>query len=121
MHTKQFAIDYLNGLADGKMPADVDMGLCGNLEDHTCVSIELAHALMDTMDRWPEGTGSQYYPVPCPSCSGRSRDAAKHLYLDTWHFWKDTPYGNSRRRLCKWLADELANGNIKVEEEDKHE
>lgn len=122
MNTKQFAIDYLNGLADGCMPASAAAGLCGNLEDHSRIPEELAWALHAAMAHWPEGTGSNDYPVPSLIPSATVDDAAAaYLSARGDSRWANTSYGDSRRRLCKWLADELANGNIKVEEESYYE
>ena len=48
--------------------------------------------------RWPEGTGSFFFPVPHPTLS--PMDAFRKI-CNLWD--KSTPYGQARWRLLEWL------------------
>lgn len=112
-------IDHLKGLADGTIePLDTESGLCSELyyfiEEYLGLSkprwfdFKCGH-LRDTFKKWPKSSGSTAYPVPNPDCVVGEYfvDQAEDIYEERVNLWADDEYGNLRRELCTFVADEL--------------
>lgn len=111
---KKYLIDLSNGIG-----ADPDRdGICShinnfwyfsNLLRRTSSPFNIVYRLSPF---WSEYSGSPGYPVPC-----RGYDSAIEAYEDISpaEFWSGE-YGDSRKRLCKFLADQLGQLLILVEQ-----
>lgn len=92
---------HLRKLGTGEvLPVEADCGICYELERMLPTYKGVRHVIK-LMQSWPEYSGDEDYPVP-------------HFMLpasDAYHYvddlWGDDEYGNARRRLCTWLADQL--------------
>ena len=89
------AIKELEYLGNGGEPKYTNLGICGNV----CESITILK-LQELWVHWPEYSGMSLYPVPHPKYDS-------HLGLLKTHNVWEGEYGNNRRKLCLWLADEL--------------
>ena len=98
------AIDFLRGLANGAKPLEYWRGLCGNLtialREAGIASTRSGYSIVpEYAPLWPEYSGNPEYPVPWQD------DDALSAYneVDLW----EGEYGEARRRLAGFIADEL--------------
>lgn len=98
-------IDYLRELAAGTHKCQEDypgVGLCSN------VVFDVGHVeslKMRTLFReWDEHSGNNTYPVPCPA--GGCPRVAFVGACTSGGMWKGA-YGDTRKRLCTFLANRL--------------
>jgi len=93
-------INHLRKLSTGEIqPKDDELGICAEIESF--FSDSDSDEIMQLSKKWPEFSGDRHFPVP-----NKSRSAQKaFMFID--YLWGDDDYGDARRRLCAWLADEL--------------
>ena len=99
------AIDFLRCIANGAKPLEYWNGLCWNLtralrEAGVADNISGYPFIHMYAPLWPEYSGNPDYPVPCQDAD----DAYSAYYeVDLWV----GEYGEARRRLAGFVADEL--------------
>lgn len=99
---KELLVKVLRRLSDGSIkPVDNKYGLCQHLVESGFGS-ELYGLIEPIFEYWPEFSGARRFPVPHPDGYGDAEVA----YEYTVNKWIGK-YGASRKRLCRWLADEL--------------
>ena len=76
-----------------------DDGICSELTREGIPNSDLFIAIY--AERWPKYSGSRVFPVPEPDKNPVSS------YSFTKNKWDNTPYGDNRRELCLFIADEL--------------
>lgn len=92
---------HLYALADGEtMPASPVHGLCVELKVIT-ITPDLCNKVHQIMSHWPEHSGDYEYPVPHPSMS------PDRAYQFGRNLWANDAYGNKRRDLCRFIAENL--------------
>ena len=74
------------------------LGIC--FEVQRLVSYQNTVFIVRLMGKWPKATGTAGYPVPHPELS------PPHAFLSV-NLWAADEYGDNRRELCLWLADEI--------------
>ena len=95
---------HLYALGNGDaLPIHIGEGICNEINDVFDVTI---NEIIFTY--WPDFSGDIYYPVPDAWDICTARDA----YECSSNLWDEDLYGNSRRELCVWLANNIKNGNI---------
>lgn len=97
-------VRFLQSLATpGKKPGEPGSGLCLNLYGYLSsrrVHINDPAFVRAAAESWPEYSGDTQFPVPHPSLS------ARYAYIRTRDMWAGE-YGDTRRRFCAHVADEL--------------
>lgn len=97
-------VRFLRSLATpGKKPGAPGAGLCLNLFGYLLsrkVCIDEKAFVRAAAESWPEYSGDPTFPVPHPSLS------ARYAYIRTRDMWAGE-YGDTRRRFCAHVADEL--------------
>ena len=95
-------IDLLEAWAGDQLPPpDKYAGICVNLIEHPQLPTADWEALVAQATKtWPEWSGDPRYPVPHPDLPPESAYTAK-WEVEKW----SGEYGESRRRLCKHVAD----------------
>ena len=66
-----------------------------------CVEMCAFRMVSDLAPKWSEYSGNNEYPVPHPTLD--PYDA----FWSRKQLWRNDAYGDARRRLCLFLADEL--------------
>lgn len=83
---------------------DMTTGVCKLVEQH--ISGIKAYEVCAMMEYWPRrAIGEFVFIVP----SG-TKETSRKAYLDRMNeksMWENDAYGDLRRELCTWLADEL--------------
>lgn len=98
--TKWEIVHHLNALSNGDiLPTTPECGICEELT-HT-FHISGTKLVKQYSPSWPEYNGNSLYPVDHPT---KVEDEA---YTELSNLWDDTPYGDTRRRLCSHIALEL--------------
>lgn len=91
--------DHLEQLGKGEIqPNKIGFGICYEVD---CVAGEYLDEVRALMTEWPRYSGNTFFPVPHPEYG------AAFGYSDAKSEWEDDEYGDSRRELCLWLADEI--------------
>lgn len=94
-------IAHLRALGNKEIePRFKGVGICSELHDLFATKKSSGYELVETYSKlWEEFSGNNEYPVPC---TNKEPNAA---FTIVWDLWDNTPYGDSRRRLCSFLAD----------------
>ena len=90
--------EYLYSLADGEDPELLDEGLCHNITEKFGTTF-----FSCVWKDWDEYSGSEVYPVPCMGSKAARAYEAASLRNALWV----GKYGDTRRRMCRWLADNM--------------
>ena len=90
--------EYLYSLASGEDPQFLEDGICFNLTEKFGTSL-----FSNVWEDWDEFTGSSVYPVPCMGSKAADAYEAASKRGSLW----EGKYGDTRRRLCLWLADNI--------------
>lgn len=91
---------HLRALGNGEIQPNHDCyGICNDVGLN--FGRESRGKIYGMMPKWPEFTGDRWYPVPHQTMS--PEDAFDNLD----DLWSDDEYGDARRRLCLWLADQI--------------
>lgn len=101
--SKQDIINYLEGLSSGEVePIQLQDGICHHLNRmFQFQSVRYVDSIPKYFCKeWPECSGNTAFPIVHPDHSARE---AFYLCEDLW----SGEYGASRKRLCKFLAEEL--------------
>lgn len=101
--SKQAIINYLEGLSSGEVePIQLKYGICYHLYSmFRFRSVRYVEFIPQYLCKeWPEWSGDTGHPIVHPDHSARE---AFYLCEDLW----SGEYGASRKRLCKFLAEEL--------------
>lgn len=93
--------EHLLALSNGEIePKNINKGICTELGEliSTCAAFMLItkHARI-----WEHWSGSEIYPVPHATMS------PKYAYARCLNKWANDEYGDSRRALCKHIAQEI--------------
>lgn len=97
-HNLKAAIEKLRDV--GKNGYASKVGLCNLIEEY-CIDSELV--LFPIFREWPEYSGNDVYPI-----KGTNTKDPKQMYNNCKNmFSKKTKYGQARRRLALFVADEL--------------
>ena len=96
----QKLINHLNALGNGEIePVENHLGLCDE------ISLSFGHRKLQVVKGyfkdWEFFSGSVAFPVPHDTMS--DTDA----YFFSGNLWANNEYGDSRRLLCNFLANEL--------------
>lgn len=98
----RLVIGRLKGLSSGKIkPKDPFQGVCIEMSDFIGDSGVVLDVLK-TIQRWSLHSGVKSYPVPLEGV-----DPCMAYNSTKYNHWKGS-YGDNRKKLCKWLADELS-------------
>lgn len=106
---KQRLIEHLRRLGNGAMPSQKSEGICLEVHEflHENIHVNQIQIIVSykkqvavAMQTWPKRSSSTTYPVPHPS------KAAYAAYMQD-NIWGNDEYGNNRRELCLWIADQL--------------
>lgn len=102
-HTQKAAAkelaEHLRKLSSGAVqPKEPGNGLCFEIRRFELCSGSLGNEVIDEMPHWPAGTGGDCHPVPHP-------DQASYYSVE--NKWAADEYGDNRRELCAWLAEQL--------------
>ena len=114
------AVDRVLLTALRAIPQDHDSvyGICDWLSTY-CLSQYSRHSSLDWYEElacrfselakeWPEFSGDDAYPVPCPPWNDITPRYAFHVHSDRNHMWnRDHPYGAARWRLVEWMIRNL--------------
>lgn len=96
---------HLRDLGNGVIkPRHTSEGICRELQilvNEDRISPRQRIYISILMRGWPKHSGSLTYPVR------HSWLISETAYHDTNNLWDNDEYGNNRRELCIWLADEL--------------
>ena len=94
-------VEHLRKLGNKEIkPKDADYGICAEMEEMMSFTAQMAISRL--MSAWPLVSDRLAYPVPHPYMS-----AVKAFYFYSDDIWADDEYGDNRRALCLWLADEI--------------
>jgi hypothetical protein len=97
------AAEFLESIAkNNKLLKDERLGICYNMENVLSLPIKTVEEIISLSDEWPEFSGDIEYPVP--SLNRKGPKWGFH-YQDVWN--RRTKYGQSRVRLCVFLAGRL--------------
>ena len=98
---KDKRIQILRDLGTGvRKPAKTRRGACWALMSF--FSYKRSYKTIEQLaPTWPEFSGNIEYPVPHPTLD------PEKAYVVRKQLWRNDAYGNARRRLCLFLADEL--------------
>lgn len=101
-------IEHLRALGRKEVdPIDNNQGLCSELSERfyfsgdVCLTDEQLEDVQDLMNDWPKSSDEIEFPVPHPTMD------PVESYCVCDDLWGDDEYGDNRRELCLWLADEL--------------
>jgi hypothetical protein len=92
---------HLLALSNGEIePKNTNKGVCNELGEliGTCAAFMLITKYAMIWENW---SGSEIYPVPHATMS------PKHAYANHIDKWGNDEYGDSRRALCKHIAQEI--------------
>lgn len=100
-------IEHLRGLGTGEITPlwGGAFGICDelvNLHKRGCISSSEMQHCSRLMQDWPEFSGDPEFPVP----SADSQLNEEGAFLDSENLWSGK-YGDNRKQLCLWLADQL--------------
>lgn len=80
---------------------NINSGICAELSEVFDLShYEISIIVGDIAENWSKFSGSRTFPVPHPMI-----DSARAF--DTGSIWSADEYGNNRRDLCAFIAEEL--------------
>jgi hypothetical protein len=97
--TNPALVAHLRALGKGEIqPLDKHQGICFEVLVRFGPERQRIKALFSS---WPKFSGCQKWPVPHPECD------AVFAAVSSNNLWADDDYGNNRRELCLWLADQL--------------
>ena len=105
------AINYLKNLGLGCTPSEPKYGICSNLKTfldsrvNMLITRDILYKVYNLSCTWERYSGDDSYPVPDPE-GGDPEDK----YNITCNKWTGC-YGDLRRELCLYLAEELQKGN----------
>lgn len=92
--------EHLIGLSNGYIqPIEKYCGVC--MELNWAVGIRARRVIMSLAIDWSEYSGNKHYPVPT------LYDFSAEVAYDKRALWDNDEYGDSRRRLCAYLAERL--------------
>jgi len=102
-------IEYLTSLGTGEIkPKSTEYGICHSINYEFCNSD--AYNYLEKISKlwvyWPKYSGSKLYPVGIDS----KKYYPDYLFVNVENLWGDDEYGNNRRELCLWLAEQLEKG-----------
>jgi hypothetical protein len=102
---QRIIVQHLRDLANAeRAPEDLECGICDEMR--VFYGRDFSNRLITLMREWPEfiNEHGQYrfgYIVPAKNST------AHHAYESPLKKWGNREYGQARRRLCAWLADQL--------------
>ena len=100
---REAAVLLRSWASDSETVPDPRRGICYNLGSVLMLrysEVNWATAVCHLALDWPEHSGVLWYPVPAV---GKTAIAAYHAAGNQW----SGPYGESRKRLCIYLAEEF--------------
>ena len=77
-------------------------------EENDWIREKIGHRFGELVTEWPEFSGDDVYPVPCPPWNDITPRYAFHVHSDRNLMWdRDHPYGAARWRLIRWTIAQL--------------